>query len=81
MEEKDLLLEVINVLKESANKTDEINKRLVKALIIITLGVTMMVSIAYMVSMSYFVHSYFYADYDYPEQTIENANTNTNTNK
>ncbi|HUV84288.1 MAG TPA: hypothetical protein VMV86_01180 [Methanosarcinales archaeon] len=78
MEEKELLLEVINVLKESANKTDEINKRLVKTLIIITLGVTMMVSIAYTVSMSYFVHSYFYADYEFPNQSIENTNTNTN---
>ncbi|HUV84434.1 MAG TPA: hypothetical protein VMV86_01930 [Methanosarcinales archaeon] len=78
MEEKDLLLEVINVLKESANKTDEINKRLVKTLIIITLGVTMMVSIAYTVSMSYFIHDYFNADYQYPGQTIENTNTNTN---
>ncbi|HUV85250.1 MAG TPA: hypothetical protein VMV86_06025, partial [Methanosarcinales archaeon] len=68
MEEKELLLEVVNVLKESASKTDEINKRLVKTLIIITLSVTMIVSIAYTVSMSYFMHGYFYTDYQYPDQ-------------
>lgn len=76
--EKELLLEVINILKESANKTDEINKRLVKTLIIITLSVTMIVSITYAIATSYFIHSYFYTDYQYPDQSIENTNTNTN---
>lgn len=71
------MLEVINILKDNVNRTDEINKRLTNVVktAIIAFAISFAVTI---ISISYL---YFNGNYNYPDITqTQNNNQNQNLN-
>ena len=76
MNDKETFIELIKTFNSAMEKSDSINRRLIKVMAIIVL----IVSFSFSFVLGFFINNYFSTDYQYPDTKIENTNKNENIN-